>query len=999
MQKPLGRLIACSLLIAATVLAGGCPANNPALTTTAPQLGPATFSAVDFSDGIQLAPWVQSTDAPMDQTPARPTDQTGNPAVVLNAARNEWTSFTVQITLPAPSGFKLQLHPPTLGATTFGLSSFRIYQALPMPVEMNRASYVRHTGQMAAPRNPPRALLAQTINAGGEVDLALLRNPARAADPRSHAGGLGSKPVLLWFDLRVPKGIAPGQYAGVVDLIGPGNAPTASHALPFNVNVADFDLPDQRHLQLVGKLDWDRLEKLYSDQFETFTPSWINRREGRYQQTVRTLDHLVALAQENRANLTAPDLKPVVKWPAGEGPQIDWADFDSMVRPWITGDAFADHVGLGFLPMPEAELLDRYDRPSQLQYWAAAATHFDANEWLDLTAIVMKNAPPDSFSRHHATVAEAANLSAAAAEIFKCYPRVKTIIPLADKELRLATAADPSGIDPATVSRLITAAAPLVSTAGRPQWGEERPRHWLTTDMPGLVPFFGAGATERDARVWAWLAYLRHLDSYGASHVFEPNSIFWNSTLPIANTPEQSADPGELVWFYPGEWFGVDLPLPTVQLKWLRQAEQDYEYLLLAQDRGEQITALQLARLITKPVELNTGQTPEPIYSLMAGATDPQAWINARQLLSDAIVLHKPGQKIDEAAEHELEIRTLQLSAPLERPILMGRSAAWSSIEAPPSRRDPGTWVSLDLGLDIYNASETTPDQNHLHWSRLPEGWEVKPQETPVPMLETYHVLPTMLGQKFNLDRLSPAAREPMELYFVDGFTKRISPLRIVLPVAASGRRETALKMDGTLGDWSGTDAIWDGPMIRMLNRPAVQRQELQWSSTRSNLFSSWGPENFYLAFALEGLAPRPEQTKNFVEYEDRRAWGEDLCEILMQPILPGNKPGAILHIIAKPTGGVWVERKSAGGAGTWQPVESPGIRYVAATPASSWRGEMAIPWTAILGGANDVPKLMRFNFTQHKAATGESATWAGPVDFGRDEAFMGLIYLKSAGQ
>ena len=48
---------------------------------------------------------------------------------------------------------------------------------------------------------------------------------------------------------------------------------------------------------------------------------------------------------------------------------------------------------------------------------------------------------------------------------------------------------------------------------------------------------------------------------------------------------------------------------------------------------------------------------------------------------------------------------------------------------------------------------------------------------------------------------------------------------------------------------------------------------------------------------------------------------------------------------------------------------------------------------------AGDPPTLLRFNFSQHKAATGESATWAGPVDFRRDEAFMGLLYLRSPGQ
>ena len=280
-QSPLRRLVTAAVLGSLALLAVGCPGNNPAVNKIiAPPTGPATVAAVDFSDAAQLAPM------------ARP--------VALAAARNEWTSFTVQIGLPAVSGFSLRVHPPTAGGTTFPFSSLRVYQALPMPVDMNRAGYVRHSGQVALQRSLPRALLALTMNADGAVDLATLRNPARPTDPRSRAGGPGSQPALLWFDVHVPKGIAAGDYAGTIDLIGPATSPPLG-SLSFRVTVADFDLPDTRHLQMVGKLNWDRLEKLYSEQFETFTPSWINRREGRYQATVRTLDHLVALAEENRA--------------------------------------------------------------------------------------------------------------------------------------------------------------------------------------------------------------------------------------------------------------------------------------------------------------------------------------------------------------------------------------------------------------------------------------------------------------------------------------------------------------------------------------------------------------------------------------------------------------------------------------------------------------------------------------------------------------------------
>ena len=53
---------------------------------------------------------------------------------------------------------------------------------------------------------------------------------------------------------------------------------------------------------------------------------------------------------------------------------------------------------------------------------------------------------------------------------------------------------------------------------------------------------------------------------------------------------------------------GADQPVPSVQLKWLRRAQQDYEYLWLAQQRGERTNAAWLARFITKSVELQPGQ-------------------------------------------------------------------------------------------------------------------------------------------------------------------------------------------------------------------------------------------------------------------------------------------------------------------------------------------------------------------------------------------------------
>jgi hypothetical protein len=197
-----------------------------------------------------------------------------------------------------------------------------------------------------------------------------------------------------------------------------------------------------------------------------------------------------------------------------------------------------------------------------------------------------------------------------------------------------------------------------------------------------------------------------------------------------------------------------------------------------------------------------------------------------------------------------------------------------------------------------------------------------------------------------------------------------------------------------------------------MFNRPAVQRQDLQFADESATVYAGWADENLYVAFDLQGVTMSPVmQSRNFVDYQFRRAWGEDLCELLVQAVFEDNSVGPVLHVVCKPAGH-WVERKRDPRMYThpWQPFEGAAIRYAgtverkAGDPAGrgDWRGEVAIPWKAITDRDGDGrtvqrPRLLRFNFVQHVHATGQSASWAGPIDFGRDDNFMGLLYLRDA--
>jgi hypothetical protein len=907
--------------------------------------------------------------------------------VALAAAGNQWTSFTLQLRdLPSAEGYWIRAHALELdnANANIALSNFEPAQILPMPVDLDRAGYVRHTGLSTAGRNLPRALIPAQFDPEGSLNLRMLRDPNHPADPQSQVGGAGSAPVLIWIDLHVPAGTRAGQYLSRVDLMRAGqDKPVAS--VPLNLTVYPFDLPSERHLQMIGEISWDRLVQHYAGRFETFTPRLINRSDPRYHETVRTLDQLVALAEKHRTAVYVPRLQPTVKWAQrGQPPQVDWGDVDSLLAPWLNGSAFADGVGLKYWPLPAPDLLTNWNRPSQLEYWFEAATHFDQLDLLQDMSVSLEQVTPG-----RAGAEESISLSAQAAEILATHPRIRVTLPLEDDQIQFASPNNPRLIDSSTTTRLLTSVPSLVFAPPAQPWprGVVRPEHWLRSDLPGLLPYVGAGGDEHDVRTWAFLAFLRH-----ASYVM------WNSPLPTVSSPSEPADPNELIWFYPGQWFGLDEPVPTIQLKWLRHAEEDFEYLYLAKERGEELNAYQMARLITKPVEIQPGEVPDPTYSLMSGTTDPQAWSEAESLLAQTVALRQPKQEVNPVLQHQLYIRTLQWAEPQERPLLIGRSADWSW------DNDPATpnLIDLRMGMDIYNASDETPGDNQLQWAALPPAWTINPPPVAVPSLRTYHVLRASLDAKFDTDQLSPSARLPMELDFVDGSTHVSSPLRLVLPVSASDHREGRLSIDGSLDDWSDHDALQDGPMIVMLNRPALQRQQLQRAATQTHVYSAWAADNFYVAFSLQGIAEGLQHhAQNFVTYKDRRAWGEDLCEILVQPVYRGdNSLGTVLHIVCKPNGGVWVERKldERLNVRSWEVVEDAAVRYATTTPGSGdWRGELAIPWKLIGDPMRGLPALLRFNFVQHKSSSGESASWSGPIDFGRDNSFMGVLFLRTA--
>src|SRR5690606_14447151 len=107
---------------------------------------------------------------------------------------------------------------PLEGGDPIAPSQFSASQVLPMPIDVNRAGYVRHTGLSVARRRLPRAMFPLAMN-DGLINLTTLRDPARPTDPQASAGGSAIEPPILWIDLHIPLETPPGVYQTTIDLL------------------------------------------------------------------------------------------------------------------------------------------------------------------------------------------------------------------------------------------------------------------------------------------------------------------------------------------------------------------------------------------------------------------------------------------------------------------------------------------------------------------------------------------------------------------------------------------------------------------------------------------------------------------------------------------------------------------------------------------------------------------------------------------------------------
>jgi hypothetical protein len=246
---------------------------------------------------------------------------------------------------------------------------------------------------------------------------------------------------------------------------------------------------------------------------------------------------------------------------------------------------------------------------------------------------------------------------------------------------------------------------------------------------------------------------------------------------------------------------------------------------------------------------------------------DQKTWDEAHELLARSILSRPPGSAPDDpvvkSAERQLDLDIIRWQTPKERPYVLPRSAQWTWDD--PNQSNGDAWAFLKLGVDIYNAADSRPQDNQLQWTSAGDGWEFKPEPVVIGGLRTYWVQRFAMTARVNLANITANSRQPVAITFVDGYTKDAYSAQAMLPVATSVRREGNLRIDGKLDDWAAEDLIHDGRLTKMVDRPSIQHWRLEPSSTDSRIYTGWSDDDFYVAFRVGGISDRQLLHRNFV--------------------------------------------------------------------------------------------------------------------------------------
>ena len=426
----------------------------------------------------------------------------------------------------------------------------------------------------------------------------------------------------VWVDLKVPKGVAAGEYRGVLRV--EADRAEAAEAR-VRLEVWDFAVPDRLSARAEAPLYRWTIPRAFGVKEHDDRHLALERQYFRMCRAHRFIGYVYD---------TWPELQ-------GDGldVRIDWTRHDRRFGGYLDGTAFDDRLPIEHYNVP---VETRWPSPAgwartkpELYYGRLQRVlklydeHFRRKRWSPRMYVFFQGLDEPSTAEKFAKILKLAEAVHRASDRIRFRHDFYTAF--ADGQRVIETF--DGAVDIWCISSCFY---PVRLLAERQRRGEEA---WF---YQGAEPWVGAENLDNEAlglRTWAWIAWKYRVDCWhnwcaGRWHDSE-NIFLWpqNGRTRQAWRPNSNG-----VMIYPGAPFGVDELFGSIRLKAFRRGNTDYEYMVMLKKLGAGKRADEIVNSVVRRALGEAGGDRKRIGTFGDWSHDPDEWAAARRKLAAAIL-------------------------------------------------------------------------------------------------------------------------------------------------------------------------------------------------------------------------------------------------------------------------------------------------------------------------------------------------------------------------
>jgi hypothetical protein len=206
------------------------------------------------------------------------------------------------------------------------------------------------------------------------------------------------------------------------------------------------------------------------------------------------------------------------------------------------------------------------------------------------------------------------------------------------------------------------------------------------------------------------------------------------------------------------------------------------------------------------------------------------------------------------------------------------------------------------------------------------------------------------------------------------------------------------IRIDGDLSDWPpGAANVASG--FRLVSWEAAEPLDERATQPEHATMALMMRDEDHLYVAVNGMydgrVAGLGSRRNTVEYDDLIPVGEELVEVLIDPLNSGTRsPADLYHIVVKPSGSYLTERgiRFDPPCGPWEPWPAA-VEIATRTHPTRWTAELRIP-LASFGEVGTDHAFWGLNVTRYGLTGEEFSTWSGASGNAYDPLSLGNLYL-----